>query len=74
MFSKFGFIFFIFAVDSIRLRRQLEDEHRFTSDDDDDEKKFMLIPSIGYEINDNPGKFNLILNGWYYKPLSSSRF
>ena len=34
----------------------------------------MLIPSIGYEINDKSGKFNFILNGWYYEPLKPGKF
>ncbi|CAF2917842.1 unnamed protein product [Rotaria sp. Silwood2] len=31
----------------------------------------MLIPSIGYEMNDNLGKFTFILDGWYFKPVDS---
>jgi hypothetical protein len=75
----FGLIFLIFVIDSVIIRHQFEDEHPFITDDDvkSDEKsqdKFMLIPSIGYQINDKPGKFTLILNGWYYERLNSSRY
>jgi hypothetical protein len=77
----FCFIFLIFVVDCTHVRHQFEDDHPFITDDDDsvknDEKnhdKFMLIPSIGYEMMDKSGKFLLILNGWYYEPLNPSRF
>jgi len=70
----FYLIFFIFVVNSVTIRQQTEDEHPFIIDDENKSDKFMLIPSIGYEINDQPGEFNLILNGWYYKPLNLSRF
>jgi len=73
MYSIFCLIFLIFVVDTVKF----EDEHPFITDDDNvknHEDKFMLIPSIGYEMNDKSGKFTLILNGWYYERLNSSRF
>ncbi len=70
----FRLIFLIFVVDSVAVRHQFQDDHPFIKDDKKTKDKFMLIPSIGYEINDEPGKFILILNGWYYEPLDSSRF
>jgi hypothetical protein len=76
----FCLIFLTFVVNSVSIRHQFEDEHPFITDDDEAESnkknhdKFMLIPSIGYEMNNKPGKFTLILNGWYYEPLASSRF
>jgi len=76
----FCLFFLIFVVDTVIIKDQFEDEHPFITDDDNiknDDKikdKFMLIPSIGYEMNDKSGKFTLILNGWYYERLNSSRF
>lgn len=56
---------------------KLHDEHPFFDDDDDDTKegndKFMLIPSLGFESEDKPGKYSLFLSGWYHEPLESSR-
>jgi hypothetical protein len=80
MYSLFGLIFILYVVDSVTIRHQFQDNHPFTIDDakvqseGKNPDKFMLIPSIGYEINDKPGKFTLILNGWYYEPLDSGKF
>ena len=35
-------------------------------------EKFMLIPSLGYESKDKPGKFEVVVHGWLYQPLASS--
>lgn len=71
----FCLIFLIFVFDQCVIRtHQIDDEQPFITDDNKVIDKFMLIPSIGYELNDKPGKFNLIINGWYYEPLNSSRF
>jgi hypothetical protein len=80
MHFVFRLIFIIFLVDSATVRHQFQDDHPFTTDDDSvnsDEKnkdKFMLIPSIAYEMNDKPGTFTCILNGWYYEPLTPGEF
>ncbi|CAF4222526.1 unnamed protein product, partial [Rotaria sordida] len=61
----------------IKISHLFQDKNPFTTNKNDTDssgnpkKKFMLIPSIGYEMNDKPGKFTFILNGWYYKPVDS---
>ena len=76
MYSMFCLISIIFFVNSIKLQNLFQDIHPFIEDDretvDNNKKskdKFMLIPSIGYELHNRPGKFTLIVNGWYYEPL-----
>ena len=36
------------------------------------QNKFMLIPSIGFERNEIPGLYNVLVSGWYSEPLKSS--
>jgi hypothetical protein len=77
MYYMFCLIFILFVDDGVAVIHQFEDDHPFVKDDEsvnNDEKnqdKFMLIPSIGYEMNNQPGKFTLILNGWFYEPMAS---
>ncbi|CAF0960752.1 unnamed protein product [Rotaria sordida] len=77
MYCILRLIFIIFFVDSIKISHLFQDKNPFTTNKNDTDssgnpkKKFMLIPSIGYEMNDKPGKFTFILNGWYYKPVDS---
>ena len=53
---------------------ELNDEHPFVGDGvKNHNEKFMLIPSIGFESEDEPEKFTLFLNGWYYEALNPSR-
>jgi hypothetical protein len=35
-------------------------------------EKFMLIPSLGYESEVKPDKFEIIVWGWLYQPIESS--
>ena len=53
---------------------EVHDEHPFIGDDMKRvNDKFMLIPSVGYESADRPGKFTLFLTGWYYEAVEPSR-
>ncbi len=73
MYFMFCLIFLIIVVDTVTIRHQFDDDHPFVTDTKDKKHhKFMLIPSIGFEMDDKPNQFTLILNGWYYEPLNSS--
>lgn len=53
---------------------QWNDEHPFIGDGaKKHNEKFMLIPSIAFESEDQPGKFILFLDGWYFQALNPSR-
>ncbi len=76
MYFMFCLIFIIFVDDSATVRHQFQDDHPFIKDDDNlksnqkNKDKFMLIPSIAYEMENKPNTFTCILNGWYYEPLN----
>ncbi|CAF4066318.1 unnamed protein product [Adineta steineri] len=78
MYFMFCLVVIIFVVDSITVKHQFKDHHPFTIDNNTLKSngksldKFMLIPSIGYESNNEPDMFTIIVNGWYYEPLNPS--
>ncbi|CAF1380202.1 unnamed protein product [Rotaria magnacalcarata] len=49
-----------------------QDNNPFTTNDSKIKEKFMLIPSIGYELDKKQGNATLAFDGWYYRSLDSS--